>query len=89
MLRFSECSGVPQETYEFVQELLGYSRQRFRDRFASSRRATRQVSGEVNPPTTIAGMRAVLKYLLELDGHSDYLPTLLRSSILWSPVLAG
>jgi hypothetical protein len=41
------------------------------------------------PPTTVAGMRAVMEYLVELDGHSDYLPTLLRSSILRSPVLAG
>lgn len=41
------------------------------------------------PPTTIAGMRAVLEYLVELDGHSDYLPTLLRSSILRSPLLAA
>jgi hypothetical protein len=37
------------------------------------------------PPTTVAGMRAVV----ELDGHSDYLPTLLRSSLLRSPLLAG
>jgi hypothetical protein len=41
------------------------------------------------PPTTVAGMRAVIEYLVELDGHSDYLPTLLRSSILRSPLLAG
>jgi hypothetical protein len=41
------------------------------------------------PPTTVAGMRAVMEYLVELDGHSDYLPTLLRSSILRSPLLAG
>ena len=41
------------------------------------------------PPTTVAGMRAVMEYLVDLDGHSDYLPTLLRSSILRSPVLAG
>jgi hypothetical protein len=40
------------------------------------------------PPTTVAGMRAVMEYLVELDGHSDYLPTLLRSSILRSPLLA-
>jgi hypothetical protein len=40
------------------------------------------------PPTTVAGMRAVIEYLVELDGHTDYLPTLLRSSILRSPVLA-
>jgi hypothetical protein len=40
------------------------------------------------PPTTVAGMRAVMEYLVELDGHSDYLPTLLRSSILRSPILA-
>jgi hypothetical protein len=43
----------------------------------------------ITPPTTVAGMRAVMEYLVELDGHSDYLPTLLRSSILRSPVLAG
>jgi hypothetical protein len=41
------------------------------------------------PPTTVAGMRAVIEYLVELDGHTDYLPTLLRSSILRSPLLAG
>jgi hypothetical protein len=41
------------------------------------------------PPTTVAGMRAVMEYLVELDGHSDYLPTLLRSSLLCSPLLAG
>jgi hypothetical protein len=41
------------------------------------------------PPTTVAGMRAVMEYLVELDGHSDYLPTLLRSSILRSPILAS
>jgi hypothetical protein len=41
------------------------------------------------PPTTIGGMRAVIEYLVELDGHDDYLPTLLRSSLLRSPVLAG
>jgi hypothetical protein len=41
------------------------------------------------PPTTVAGMRAVMKYLIDLDGHMDYLPALLRSSILRSPVLAG
>jgi hypothetical protein len=40
------------------------------------------------PPTTVAGMRAVIEYLVELDGHSDYLPTLLRSSLLCSPVFA-
>jgi hypothetical protein len=41
------------------------------------------------PPPTVAGMRAVIEYLVELDGHADYLPTLLRSSILRSPPLAG
>jgi hypothetical protein len=41
------------------------------------------------PPTTVAGMRAVIEYLVELDGHSDYLPTLLKSSLLRSPLLAG
>jgi hypothetical protein len=41
------------------------------------------------PPTTVAGMRAVIEYLAELDGHSDYLPTLLKSSLLRSPLLAG
>jgi hypothetical protein len=40
------------------------------------------------PPTTVAGMRAVIEYLVDLDGHMDYLPTLLRSSILRSPILA-
>jgi hypothetical protein len=37
--------------------------------------------GRDAPPTTAAGMRAVIEYLVELDGHEDYLPTLLRSSI--------
>jgi hypothetical protein len=41
------------------------------------------------PPTTVAGMRAVMEYLVGLDGHMDYLPTLLRSSLLRSPLLAG
>jgi hypothetical protein len=41
------------------------------------------------PPTTMAGMRAIMEYLVGLDGHSDYLPTLLRSSLLRSPLLAG
>jgi hypothetical protein len=27
-------------------------------------------------------MRAVMEYLVELDGHSDYLPALLRSPLL-------
>jgi hypothetical protein len=40
-------------------------------------------------PTTPAGMRVVIEYLVELDSHADYLPTLLRSSILRSPLLAG
>jgi hypothetical protein len=40
-------------------------------------------------PTTVAGMRAVIEYLVELDGDADYLTTLLRSSILRSPVLTG
>jgi hypothetical protein len=40
------------------------------------------------PPTTVAGMRAVIEYVVELDGHEDYLPRLLRSSILRSPILA-
>ena len=26
------------------------------------------------PPTTVAGMRAVIEYLVGLDGHSDYCP---------------
>jgi hypothetical protein len=42
----------------------------------------------LTPPTTVAGMRAVIEYLVELDGHEGYLPTLLRSSILRSPLLA-
>ena len=41
------------------------------------------------PPTTLGGMRAVIEYLVELDGHSDYLPALLRSSLLRSPPLAA
>jgi hypothetical protein len=43
----------------------------------------------VTPPTTLAGMRAVMEHLVDLDGHEDYLSALLRSSILQSPVLAG
>jgi hypothetical protein len=41
------------------------------------------------PPATLAGMRAVIAYLVDLDGHCDYLPTLLRSSILRSPIFAA
>jgi hypothetical protein len=41
------------------------------------------------PPTTAAGMRAVIEYLVELDGASDYLPTFMRSSLLRSRLLAG
>lgn len=41
------------------------------------------------PPTTVAGMRAVMEYLVGLGGHEDHLPRLLRSSLLRSPVLAG
>jgi hypothetical protein len=40
-------------------------------------------------PTTVAGMPAVIEYLVELVGHEDYLPTLLRLSIVRSPLLAG
>jgi hypothetical protein len=36
-------------------------------------------------PTTLASVRAVIEYLVEFDGHIDYLPTLLKSSILRSP----
>jgi hypothetical protein len=39
------------------------------------------------PPTTVAGMRAIIECVVEIDGHADYLPTLLRSSILRSPIL--
>jgi hypothetical protein len=64
------------------------------DDYETLEEAGRAVDAAVNeitttPPTTVAGMRAVMEYLVELDGHSDYLPTLLRSSILRSPVLAG
>jgi hypothetical protein len=54
-------------------------------------RAVDAVLAEITttPPTTLAGMRAVMEYLVDLDGHEDYLPTLLRSSLLRSPVLAG
>jgi hypothetical protein len=41
------------------------------------------------PPRTLAGMRAVMEHLVDLDGHSDSLPTLLRSSILRSPLLTA
>jgi hypothetical protein len=34
-------------------------------------------------PPTIAGMRAAIEYLVDFEGgHYDYLPTLLRSSLL-------
>ena len=41
------------------------------------------------PPMTVAGIRAVMEYLVELDGHNDCLPTLLRPSLLQSPILAA
>jgi hypothetical protein len=41
------------------------------------------------PPKTVAGMRAVIEYLVELDRHEDDLPTPLRSSLPRSPLLAG
>jgi hypothetical protein len=42
------------------------------------------------PPTTLAGMRAAIEYLLDYDGgHYDYLPALLQLSLLRSPLLAG
>jgi hypothetical protein len=42
------------------------------------------------PPTTLAGIRAAVEYILKCEGaFYDYLPTLLRSSILQSPLLAG
>jgi hypothetical protein len=71
---------------------------RFEEQDGSDHEAFTEAGGAVDvalneitttPPTTVAGMRAVMEYLVELDGHSDYLPTLLRSSILRSPVLAG
>ena len=38
------------------------------------------------PPTTLAGIRAVIQYLVDWDNDSDsghhYLPTLLRSPLL-------
>jgi hypothetical protein len=37
------------------------------------------------PPTSVAGARAVIEYLVEWDkgsGDCDYLPTLLRSALL-------
>jgi hypothetical protein len=37
----------------------------------------------------IAGMTAAIEYLLDFDGgHYEYLPRLLRSSLLRSPLLA-
>jgi hypothetical protein len=53
-------------------------------------RAADAALGELatTPPTTLAGMRAVIAYFVGLDGHADYLPTLLRSSILRSPLFA-
>jgi hypothetical protein len=64
------------------------------DDFEALEQAGRAVDVALNeitttPPTTVAGMRAVLEYLLKVDGHADYLPALLRSSLLRSPVLAG
>jgi hypothetical protein len=44
------------------------------------------------PPTSVAGARAVIEHLIKWDkgsGDYDYLPTLLRSSLLRSPLLAG
>jgi hypothetical protein len=41
------------------------------------------------PPKTVAGMRSVIAYRVELDGREDDLPTPLRSSLLRSPLLAG
>ena len=55
------------------------------------RRRTTQFFGivgapvEALAPTTLARMRAVIEYVVEFDGHIDYLPTLLKSSILRSP----
>jgi hypothetical protein len=36
------------------------------------------------PPTTLAGMRAIIQYLVDWDNDSGYyyLPTLLRSPLL-------
>ena len=36
------------------------------------------------PPTTLAGMRAIIQYLIDLDDDTGYcyLPTLLRSPLL-------
>jgi hypothetical protein len=42
-----------------------------------------------NPPNRRLPYTRRHRYLVEFDGHSDYLPTLLRSSILRSPLLAG
>ncbi len=70
---------------------------RFEEQDGSDHEAFTAASGAVDaaldaitstPPTTVVGMRAVIEYLVELDGHEDYLPTLLRSSILRSPLLA-
>jgi hypothetical protein len=55
------------------------------------RRRTTQFFGIVGAPvealvpTTLASMRAVIEYLVEFDGRMDYLPALLKSSILRSP----
>jgi hypothetical protein len=64
------------------------------DDYATLEEAGRAVDVALNeitttPPTTVAGMRAAMEYLVELDGHMDYLPALLKSSLLRSPLLAG
>jgi hypothetical protein len=70
---------------------------RFEEQDGSNHEAFTAAAGTVDaaldaitntPPTTVAGMRAVIEYLVGLDGHEDYLPTLLRSSLLRSPLLA-
>ena len=44
--------------------------------FRNSRRPV-----EALAPSTLASMRAVIEYVVEFDGHIDYLPTLLKSSV--------
>jgi hypothetical protein len=48
-------------------------------------RNSRRAPAEALVPTTLASTRAVIEYLVEFDGHINYLPTLLKSSILRSP----
>ena len=94
----SVSSGMPVERrrpiWPFAVKWMPSSRRRTLSGCAhhrGGRRRTTQFFGIVGAPveavvpTTLASMRAVIEYLVEFDGHIDYLPTLLKSSILRSP----